>query len=115
MTGYILSPLMRESHLSVCLNMLDAQYHLPDPGGRLPNGSLYADPLRFPSGLGALSASVSRFGVRLGAYTARGRLTCMGRAGSLHHEEEDMRRFAVDWNLGYEQMRGGILLECKYH
>jgi hypothetical protein len=48
-----------------------------------------------------LSAQVATYGVRLGAYTARGRLTCMGRAGSLDREAEDMRRFAVDWNLAY--------------
>ena len=76
---------IRWSHtvcMAICvLHMPEIQHLLPDPGGRLPNGSLYADPLRFPNGLSALSASVSRFGVRLGAYTARGRLTCMGRAG----------------------------------
>ena len=74
---------------------------LPDPGGRLANGSLYADKERFPHGMAALSAAVMALGVRLGAYTARGRLTCMGRAGSLGHEKEDMRRFAIDWNLSY--------------
>lgn len=46
---------------------------LPDPGGRLANGSLYADPVHFPRGLGALSAAVAAHApVRLGGYTARG-------------------------------------------
>ena len=35
------------------------------------------------------------------AYTARGRLTCLGRAGSLYKETEDARRFAVDWGVDY--------------
>ena len=77
----------------------DQPHALPDPGGRLPNGSLYPDPRTFPDGMGALTAAVARHGVKLGGYTARGRLTCAGRAGSLGHEAEDMRRMAVDWGV----------------
>ena len=74
---------------------------LPDPGGRLPNGSLYANPVKFPRGFAALSRDITRLGLQFGVYTARGRLTCCGLAGSLGHEAEDMRRFAVDWNASY--------------
>lgn len=74
---------------------------LPDPGGRLPNGSLYPNPIKFPAGMGALSAYMASKGLSLGLYTARGRITCCGLAGSLEHEQEDARRFAVDWNVGY--------------
>jgi alpha-galactosidase len=98
--------------------------HPPPPvhGGRLPNGSLYADPSKFPSGLRHLSdylhAKNMLFGesclpvyamtwcmtdrtVAAGVYTARGRLTCAGRAGSLNHEAEDARRIAHDWQADY--------------
>jgi alpha-galactosidase len=51
--------------------------------------------------MGAVTAAVARHGVKLGGYTARGRLTCAGRAGSLGHEAEDMRRMAVDWGWAY--------------
>jgi alpha-galactosidase len=74
---------------------------LPDPGGRLPNGSLAENRAKFPSGMGALSAYLRGKGISLGLYTARGRLTCCGLVGSLGHEAEDARRFAVDWNAGY--------------
>jgi hypothetical protein len=74
---------------------------LPDPGGRLPNGSLVENPVKFPSGLRALSDYVQKAGMTLGLYTARGRITCCGLAGSLNHEAEDARRFAVDWNVSY--------------
>eukprot|EP01052_Picozoa_sp_SAG31_P012777 SAG31_NODE_755_length_12319_cov_6.335542_4_plen_1108_part_00 len=56
---------------------------------------------KFPSGLGALSAYLQSNGMSLGLYTARGRLTCCGLAGSLGHELEDARRFAIDWNAKY--------------
>lgn len=47
---------------------------------------------------------VRKAGMTLGLYTARGRLTCCGLAGSLNHEAEDARRFAVDWNASYVKM-----------
>jgi hypothetical protein len=77
---------------------------LPDPGGRLPNGSLAENRAKFPSGMGALSAYLGSRGLALGLYTARGRLTCCGLAGSLNHEREDARRLAIDWNASYIKM-----------
>lgn len=77
--------------------------HPPAPtGGRLPNGSLWADPFRFSNGsLGALSAHVHDRKLLFGVYTARGRATCEGLAGSLDTAWEDARRFVKDWNADY--------------
>lgn len=80
-----------------------ATRHPPAPtGGRLANGSLWADPYRFSDGsLGALSAHVHGLKLLFGVYTARGRATCEGLAGSLDNVWEDARRFVKDWNADY--------------
>lgn len=79
-----------------------ARHPPPPTGGRLKNGSLWADPYRFSNGsLGALSAYVHGRGLLFGVYTARGRATCEGLAGSLNNEWEDARRFVKDWNADY--------------
>jgi len=77
---------------------LDDCWHAPIRN--LSSNQLMPDPLRFPSGLKALSSYVHDRGLRFGIYTDRGALTCAGRPGSLGHEELDAQTFA-DWGVDY--------------
>ena len=63
---------------------------------RTANGTIVADPTRFPSGMRALSDYVHSKGLRFGLYTARGSGTCQGRPGSLDHEYIDAATYC-DW------------------
>jgi hypothetical protein len=56
---------------------------------RLPNYTLIADPVRFPSGLKALADYVHSRGLRFGVYTSRTSLTCQDRPGSYNMEAVD--------------------------
>jgi alpha-galactosidase len=96
-------PCKRSAASSPAHQQADVERHPPPPtGGRLKNGSLWADPFRFSNGsLGALSAYVHDHGLLFGVYTARGRATCEGLAGSLGNEWEDARRFVKDWDADY--------------
>lgn len=63
-------------------------------------GNLVADPVAFPSGMGALSAYISSRGEGLsfGIYTSIGNTTCAHRPGSFDHEAQDVALFA-SWNV----------------
>lgn len=74
---------------------------------RAANGSLLADPVRFPHGMAALGAQVHALGLRFGLYQSPGEKTCAQDAGTLPgatgargHEEQDARTFA-SWGVDY--------------
>ncbi len=56
-------------------------------------GRLTADPVRFPSGLKAVSDAVHALGLKFGIYTATHEFTCQHRPGSWMHEAIDGRFF----------------------
>ena len=74
---------------------------------RSANGSLRADPRKFPSGIRALGRFLHRRGLLLGIYESPGAQTCaqvnglyQGSTGSLGHERQDARTFA-SWGVDY--------------
>ena len=69
---------------------------------RGPDGRLVADPVRFPSGIGALADDIHRRGLLLGIYTSAGVRTCdpAGFPGALGHEQQDAATFAA-WGVDY--------------
>jgi len=69
--------------------------------GRYPNGSVYADPAKFPSGtLKPLADYVHSKGLLFGTYTDRGSATCAGRPGAAEHEDIDAKTYA-EWGVDY--------------
>jgi alpha-galactosidase len=56
---------------------------------RTGDGSLQADPKRFPSGIAALADYVHARGLRLGIYLSAGEMTCKRRPGSAGHLTQD--------------------------
>ena len=69
-------------------------------GGRGADGRLYADPDRFPRGIGALADHVHRRGLKLGLYADAGTATCGGAPGSFGFEQLDAETFAA-WGVDY--------------
>jgi alpha-galactosidase len=67
---------------------------------RAADGTIVADPTRFPSGIKALADYVQSKGLKLGVYTDAGRLTCEKRPGSLDHELQDAKTYAA-WGVDY--------------
>jgi alpha-galactosidase len=63
-------------------------------------GTIVADPARFPSGIKALADYVHSKGLKLGIYTDAGTLTCQKRPGSLGHELQDAKTYAA-WAVDY--------------
>ena len=63
-------------------------------------GTIVADPARFPSGIKALADYVHGKGLKLGVYTDAGTLTCQKRPGSLGHELQDAKTYAA-WGVDY--------------
>jgi alpha-galactosidase len=63
-------------------------------------GTIVADPERFPSGIKALADYVHSKGLKLGIYTDAGTLTCEKRPGSLNHEFQDAKTYA-SWGIDY--------------
>ena len=68
-------------------------------------GTIIADPGRFPTGIKGLAEYVHSKGLKLGIYTDAGTMTCEKRPGSLDHEAQDARTYAacgvdyvkIDW------------------
>ena len=70
-------------------------------GGRYPNGTIYADRSKLPSGtLRPLADYVHSKGLLFGAYTDRGVRQCGPGPGSEGHEAIDAQTFA-DWQIDY--------------
>eukprot|EP00041_Stephanoeca_diplocostata_P036427 m.1331336 g.1331336 ORF g.1331336 m.1331336 type:complete len:916 (+) comp24863_c1_seq1:65-2812(+) len=68
--------------------------------GRESNGTIIADPARFPSGMKAVADYVHSKGLKFGVYTARGSRTCQNRPGSYTYELVDAATYC-DWGLDY--------------
>ena len=63
-------------------------------------GTIVADPTRFPSGIKALVDYVHGKGLKMGVYTDAGTLTCQKRPGSVDHEVQDAKTYAA-WGVDY--------------
>ncbi|PVD35132.1 hypothetical protein C0Q70_06413 [Pomacea canaliculata] len=72
---------------------------------REPNGSLVADPKRFPSGIRALADYVHAKGLKLGIYGDFGRKTCGGYPGSEFYLQQDAETFA-SWQVDLLKLDG---------
>eukprot|EP01105_Mastigella_eilhardi_P006372 TRINITY_DN17970_c0_g1_i1.p1 TRINITY_DN17970_c0_g1~~TRINITY_DN17970_c0_g1_i1.p1 ORF type:complete len:440 (-),score=119.36 TRINITY_DN17970_c0_g1_i1:48-1202(-) len=70
------------------------------PVPRADDGSLIADPEKFPSGMAALAEYVHSLGMKLGIYTAVSSHTCAQYLGSLGNEDVDARTFAA-WGMDF--------------
>jgi len=72
---------------------------------RAKDGSLQADPERFPSGIPALSAYIHKLGLQFGIYEDYGNFTCGGYPGILGHMKGDAATFAA-WGVDYVKLDG---------
>ena len=68
--------------------------------GRAADGTILADPARFPSGMRALADYVHARGLKFGLYSDVGGGTCQGRPGSLGHEAQDAQTYA-GWGVDF--------------
>jgi alpha-galactosidase len=68
--------------------------------GRASDGSLQADPTKFPDGISAVADHVHAAGLKLGIYGDRGTATCGGYPGSQGYETQDAGSFA-SWGVDY--------------
>jgi alpha-galactosidase len=64
------------------------------------NGSLIADPKKFPSGMKALADYVHSKGLKFGIYNCAGTKTCGGFPGTHGYEYQDARLYA-SWGVDY--------------
>ncbi len=67
---------------------------------RASDGSLQADPVKFPSGMKALADYIHSKGLKFGMYSCAGTHTCAGYPGSFEHEFQDAKIFA-EWGIDY--------------
>lgn len=67
---------------------------------READGSIVADPDRFPSGMKAVVDYVHSLGLKFGIYSDAGSQTCAHRPGALGHEYQDARTYAA-WGVDY--------------
>jgi alpha-galactosidase len=84
--------------------VVDDCWYSPD---RAADGSLKADPGRFPSGMAVLADRLHAQGLQLGIYAGASDRTCAqlagaypGTTGSEDHEQQDARTFA-DWGVDF--------------
>ncbi len=64
------------------------------------NGTIVADPERFPSGMKSLGDYIHSKGLKFGIYSDAGTATCQGRPGSRGYEFQDARTYAA-WGVDY--------------
>jgi alpha-galactosidase len=67
---------------------------------RAADGTIQADPQRFPSGIKALADYIHSKGLKFGIYSDAGTLTCQRRPGSRGYEFQDVRTYAA-WGVDY--------------
>jgi alpha-galactosidase len=67
---------------------------------RAADGSLQADPTRFPDGIAALATQLHAMGLKLGVYEGAGTTTCQKLPGSWGHYQQDADSFA-SWGVDY--------------
>ena len=98
--------LVRQTADAIAANgMKDAGYQyvvLDDcwQSSRDAQGNIVADPAKFPSGIKALAGYIHDKGLKFGLYTDAGTKTCEGRPGSLGHEYQDAKQYAM-WEVDY--------------
>lgn len=68
--------------------------------GRETDGTIIADPVKFPSGIKALADYVHSRGLKFGLYSDAGTNTCAGRPGSRGYEFQDARTYA-GWGVDF--------------
>jgi alpha-galactosidase len=80
------------------------QYFVLDDGWmameRDQNGSLVADPVKFPHGMKTFADYVHSKGLKFGIYNCAGSKTCGGYPGTRGHEYEDARLYA-SWGVDF--------------
>ena len=69
---------------------------------RQPNGTIIADPTRFPGGMASVAAYVRSIGLKFGLYTAQREFTCQQRPGSWRFEDIDINTYC---DLGVEYVK----------
>lgn len=85
---------------------------------RSASGEIQPNPTLFPNGMAPLVAYVNSRGLKMGIYTARGSVTCLGRPGSNGYEAQDAQTYA-DWGvsvgcrLGFEQQNCGVACRAR--
>jgi alpha-galactosidase len=67
---------------------------------RAADGTIQADPVKFPSGIKALADYIHSKGLKFGIYSDAGVKTCGGRPGSAGYEFQDARTYAA-WGVDY--------------
>jgi len=67
---------------------------------RSPNGTINADPARFPGGMKSLADYIHTKGLKFGVYTAQREFTCQRRPGSWEHEAIDVASYC-EWGVDY--------------
>jgi alpha-galactosidase len=69
-------------------------------GSRDANGTITADPDRFPGGMQPVIDYVHSLGMKFGLYTDAGSATCMGFPGSYGHDQQDANTYA-QWGVDF--------------
>ena len=82
------------------------------PAPRAANGSIVADPAKFPDGMAAVAEYLHARGLRLGIYTAPHAQTCGGYTGSLGYEAVDAATFAA-WGIDAWKLDAGCRNDCS--
>jgi alpha-galactosidase len=67
---------------------------------RNETGYIEEDPVKFPSGIRALSDKVHSLGLKFGLYSDAGLFTCQRRPGGLYHETKDAASYK-EFNIDY--------------
>ena len=95
---------MVDSFVSSGMRDAGYRYFVLDDGWmameRDQNGSLIADPVKFPHGMKAFSDYVHGKGLKFGIYNCAGTKTCAGYPGTRGHEYEDARLYA-SWGVDF--------------
>ncbi|WP_063860367.1 glycoside hydrolase family 27 protein [Paenibacillus sp. Soil724D2] len=76
--------------------------------GRTSDGTIIADPVKFPSGMASLASYVHSKGLKFGLYTDAGFTTCAGKPGMYSHEFQDANTFA-SWGGITSRSTGAIM------
>lgn len=95
---------MVDAYVSSGMRDAGYQYFVLDDGWmgmeRDANGSLVADPQKFPNGMKEFADYVHSKGMKFGIYNCAGTKTCAGYPGTRGHEYEDARLYA-SWGVDY--------------
>jgi alpha-galactosidase len=95
---------MVDTFVSSGMKAAGYQYFVLDDGWmameRDKNGSLVADPVKFPHGMKAFADYVHSKGLKFGIYNCAGWKTCAGYPGTRGHEFEDARLYA-SWGVDF--------------